>query len=93
METMRTFKKVKIDTKEMRAALKNAGIKTVQMRTNKEGVLICIADIEGNEDKFVSFCKENGLKKGATNDKLFSVGGIKGDFIDYGRLYKYEEVL
>lgn len=90
--TMKAFRKVTIEVKEIRESLKNAGIKTVQLRAYKGGFLVCISDVEGASEKFISFCKENSLKQNPLKDNVIDMGGIKGDFRDFGRIYKYTEV-
>ena len=60
---MRAFKKIKLNAKDLRTALNNANIKAVQLRTHKDGVLVCIQDTNDQPNHFISFCKENDLKQ------------------------------
>ena len=90
---MRTFIKVPVNIKEVRTSLKMSGVKTLMLRSNNNGILVCISDTEGNEDKFITFCKSNGFRRTPLTEGLSSVSSIKGYHLDYGRLYKYNEII
>ena len=77
---MRAFKKIKLNAKDLRTALKSASIKAVQLRTHKDGVLICIEDLNDQPTKFVSFCKENNLKQNPLKNEIIDMGGDKRGF-------------
>ena len=89
---MKSFKKITVNAKDLKIEMKNFGIKVIRCAKSKTGVSIVINDIEGNEELFKSFCKKNDLKSNPMVEKMYSVASIKGDFLQYGTLYKFEQI-
>jgi len=89
---MKAFKKIQINAKELKAELKAAGVKVIRCAKSNQGVSIVINDTEGNDQIFKAFCKNAGLRSQPLKDLKYSVSGISGEFIQYGTIFKFEEV-
>lgn len=89
---MKAFNQIQINAKELKAELKAAGVKVIRCAKSKAGVSIVINDTEGNDELFKSFCKNAGLRSTPLKDLKFPVASISGDFIQYGTIFKFEEI-
>ena len=84
-----TATKTEITAKEIKAQMIAEGIKVLKCRQDRSGVNIAIDGTEDNKDKFIAFCSVNGLMRSPLQRKLFSVASIKGEFFDFGTLFKF----